>query len=417
MACELITNRLRCFFGWIVCAVCSLTPQAARSQAATPGNTGGPVADLAKVGDPASETSFVREASGPWGTLQSYFVYIAAPDQIVQLFPPPSEVTTWNFPGLRSDEVTAVLNRRGIPEESRAELLDKSRWNILEDNIQITPSVPTLVAIPAEERAAIYEVLARWEINEFHHAPWYVPGNDPAKWLEGSGLRRELIDAVTQTTYPRGRTTCFSDVSLLMAMTTSDAEATHVLKALSRCRTAILRLTLDESESISRVAEYWGAGVANAKDFLPLLESVATNPEVRHLDIVHVLPPYPRKLLYTYPHASLAIGGRFPDCHWTSLNFFNYRPEGRLFDTAGATMRVLEDYQKVSGPAQFGDMFLVLDTAGNAIHSCVYLADSFVFTKNGSTVISPWIIMRLEEVCERYTTSGPPTVQIYRRRQ
>lgn len=409
MPSEAIVRRVRSVAVVLVCSLSGLAPEAARSQAAQ--------ALPLPAADDAAETGFVREATGPWGTLQSYFVYVAAPEQIVQLYPLPSEVTTWNFPGLRSDEVAAVLNRRGIPEDIRAELLDKTRWTILEDTIQISPSAAAIVGLPAEDRAAIYEVLARWEVNEFHHSPWYVPANDEVRWLAGSGLRRELTDAVARTTYLRGRTRCFSDVSLLMGMTTSDGEAKSVVKALSRCRTAILRLKLDGRMPLGQLVDYWGAGTANAKDFLPLLESVSTNPQVNHLDVVHLLPPYPRKLLYTYPHPSLAIGGRYPDCHWTSLNFFNYRPEGRVFDTVGATMRVLEDYDAVPGPARFGDMFLLLDADGNAIHSCVHLADGYVFTKNGSTVISPWLVMQLDEVRDRYSQSGPPAVQIYRRRQ
>jgi hypothetical protein len=358
----------------------------------------------------------VRVATGPWGTLQSYFVHIAAPDSILELFPLPSAATTWDFVGLRTDEVRRLLDRPDIPAEARAELLDTTRWTILADTIQLTPSPATVLAIPPEDRAAIYDVLARWEANEFHHSPWFVPGNDVDNWLEGSGLRPALVEAVRRTSYRLGRAECFSDVSLLMAMATSDAEARHTIKALSRCRTAILRLALDDSEALGQIASYWGAGPANAKDFMPLLESIATNPAVRHLDVVHVLPPYARKLLYTYPHPSLAVGGQFPDCHWTTLNFFNYRPEGRLFDTDGATMRVLEGYERVAGPPVFGDILFLTNDQGHAIHSCVHLADGFVFTKNGSNVISPWLVMQLEEVRDRYSRAGEPAVEIYRKR-
>jgi hypothetical protein len=365
---------------------------------------------------PAPTDNDVRVAAGPWGTLQSYFVHIAAPDSILELFPLPSAVPTWDFVGLRTDEVRRLLDRPGIPAEARAELLDTNRWTILADTIQITPSPATVLALPPEDRAAIYEVLARWESNEFQHSPWFVPGNDVDDWLEGSGLRPALIEAIRRTCYPLGRAKCFSDASLLMSMATSDGEARHMIKSLSRCRTAILRLALDGSESLDQIARYWGAGPANAKDFMPLLESIATNPSVRHLDVVHVLPPYARKLLYTYPHPSLAVGGQFPDCHWTTLNFFNYRPEGRLFDNDGATMRVLEGYERVAGPPTFGDVLFLTNAEGHAIHSCVHLADGFVFTKNGSNVISPWLVMQLEEVRDRYSRTGEPAVEIYRKR-
>jgi hypothetical protein len=37
-----------------------------------------------------------------------------------------------------------------------------------------------------------------------------------------------------------------------------------------------------------------------------------------------------------------------------------------------------------------------------------------VFTKNGANVLSPWLIMRLDEVRERYSRHGPVEVVIYR---
>jgi hypothetical protein len=46
----------------------------------------------------------------------------------------------------------------------------------------------------------------------------------------------------------------------------------------------------------------------------------------------------------------------------------------------------------------------------------VYLADDFVFTKNGANVISPWLIMKLSDVIDRYSVREEPTIQIYRPR-
>lgn len=354
-------------------------------------------------------------STGPWGTLQSLQVYIAAPDHILELFSLPSSVTAWNFVGMDDEQVAALLGRPGIPEDLRKDLLDRSRWTAQGDAVQVTPSHAALVGLPPAARAAIYQVLKRSEANEFQYAPYFVPDGDVDAWIGHAGLRPELVDAVRRTVYPAGKASCFSDVSLLMSLTQSHDEARLVLKALSRTRTALLRLRLDDSDDLAKIRSYWSGGKANAKDFLPLLESIATNPMVEYLDIIHVLPPYARKLMYTYPHASLAIGGRYPDCHWTSLNFFNYRPEGRLFDTVGATMFVRENFMRGEPPYAYGDVLFFTDAAGNAIHSCVYLADDFVFTKNGANLISPWIIMKRQEVIDRYSVVEEPTIRIYRK--
>jgi hypothetical protein len=355
------------------------------------------------------------EAIGPWGLLQSYYVYIAAPDHVLNHFPVPSAVTSWTFIGKTPDEVTAILDRPGIPPEHREVLLDRSKWHVTGDQIQVSPGRATLLSIPPGVRASIYAVLADWEVNEFQHAPYFIPGADVEAWVSHSGLREELVDAIRKTAYPSGKASCFSDVSLLVSMTSTHAEARDLLKVLSRTRTAILRLRLDETADIEQIRRYWSSGEANQKDFVPLLESVKTNPAVNHLDIIHLLPPYARKLAYTYPHPSHAVGGRYPDCHWTCLNFFNYRPESRLVDTEGARVFVLENYVPGEEPYRFGDILFLVDEAGNAIHSCVYLADSFVFTKNGANVISPWLIMKLSEVVDRYSVQSDPEIRIYRR--
>ena len=375
-------------------------------------------ASLRRGGDagrePCDDTA--TELEGPWGVLQAYHVYIAAPDFILQQFDVPSAVTRWTFLGMTRADVSVFFDEPDIPVDVRNELRDQSRWVVAGDQIQVLPSAGALLALPPEARARIYATLSRWEANEFHAAPYFVPCGDVRRWIGDTGLRPEIVDAVSRSAYPIGKSLGFSDVALLVSMTRSHSEAREVLQALSRTRTAILRLRLDTSSDVAKIRDYWSGGVANAKDFLPLLESVAANPDVRHIDLVHILPPNARKLCYTYPHPSLAVGGRYPDCHWTCLNFFNYRPEERLVDTDGAAMFVQEHYDPGEKPYRFGDVLFFTDPQGRAAHSCIYLAADFVYTKNGANVVNPWQIMRLQEVLDRYSVQGEPMVRIYRRR-
>jgi hypothetical protein len=310
--------------------------------------------------------------------------------------------------------VAAVIDRPGLPEQARQELLDRNRWREEPGRVEVSPSHQAVFSLPGDVRAGIYDVLARWEENEFQHSPYFVPGDDVRRWLAGTGLRQELIDLIARTAYSVGEAVYFSDLPLAIAATTSHAESRSLLKALSRTESVILRLRLDDTADLDSIRRYWAAGAANAKDFLPLLESVAANSRINHLELVHLLPPTARRLLYTYPRPAQAMGGRYPDCHWTSLNFFSDRPEPRLIDAAGATLFALENFRPGEPPASYGDVLFMTDAAGDAIHSCIYLADGWVFTKNGANVLSPWLIMRLDEVRERYSRHGPVEVVIYR---
>lgn len=363
----------------------------------------------------AAESPASRESTGPWGTLQSFEVLIAAPDSLLALFPVPSAVTSWMFIGLELDEVAAILDQPGLPDATRDELLDRNRWVVADGTVEVLPSPAAVRSLPPDSRALIYNVLSRWAHNEFQHAPHYVAKSDVQAWLANSGLRDELIDVVARTAYRVGTAVCFSDLPLAVSLTSSHSEARQLLKILSRTETSILRLRLDQTADVEAIREYWSGGVANAKDFLPLLESVSANPDINHLDIVHVLPPVVRRLVYTFPQPYQAIGGRYPDCHWTSLNFFADQFEPRFADTTGATMFVLEKHRLAEPPYRYGDVLFLTDTEKNAVHSCVYLADGYVFTKNGANVLSPWLIMKLENVRERYSRHGELEVAIYRR--
>lgn len=50
-------------------------------------------------------------------------------------------------------------------------------------------------------------------------------------------------------------------------------------------------------------------------------------------------------------------------------------------------------------------MLLCLNPEGNAVHSCVYIADNIVFTKNGENALSPWLHQRQKDI-EETTSAG-----------
>lgn len=110
----------------------------------------------------------------------------------------------------------------------------------------------------------------------------------------------------------------------------------------------------------------------------------------------------------------LAIMGRMPDCHWTSLNFFNHYARQYFLDTRLAADHVLNSYDRVAPPYEFGDVLMFLDAHGQAIHSCVYLADDIVYTKNGENLVSPWLLMKLDDVKSIYFPVNEGSVQGFR---
>jgi hypothetical protein len=75
---------------------------------------------------------------------------------------------------------------------------------------------------------------------------------------------------------------------------------------------------------------------------------------------------------------------------------------------------VLENYNRIEPPFEFGDVLMFLNGQGNAIHSCVYIADDIVYTKNGENIASPWLLMKIGDVQRVYSYEGQSSIQGFR---
>jgi hypothetical protein len=72
------------------------------------------------------------------------------------------------------------------------------------------------------------------------------------------------------------------------------------------------------------------------------------------------------------------------------------------------------DYYRIYSGFQLGDLIVFMTGPSDIIHSCVYIADDVVFTKNGSRPSNPWMFMRLEDMKDFYPTETPLTVSFLR---
>jgi hypothetical protein len=180
-----------------------------------------------------------------------------------------------------------------------------------------------------------------------------------------------------------------------------------------------VQMELNASTDIAPIVNYWTTGLGlRRKDIEPLMASIKDTQGVDWLGLTHIIPALPRKLLYTYPGPELLRHGILPDCHWTSLNFFNYEPHEYLLDPRLATSAVLEKFDPVDAPYRYGDILFFLDTVnGDAFHSCIYLADDIVFTKNGRNLLSPWVLMHISDVKKIYIFDRNGRIQGYRHKK
>ena len=350
---------------------------------------------------------------GPWGDLQYYYIYLEAPDRLVDHFSMPHSVTKWVFEGGTEDKLRTLFAKAGLPVALQEYLLD-AKHVLREGNLlTVFPPLPDLIAMTAAQRAVIYLELAKSELNEFHSNPVYITSSDPDQWLAQSKLRPELRTVIKKLCYMRGEVLCFSDLSAVLGMVQSDAEAHDLFKSMTRTRSLMLRLNVASVGDVEAVVRYW-SGINRNKDIESIILSAVETKQIDRLDCIHLLPSLPRRYLYSYPPPELGITGRMPDCHWTSLNFFNFTPRNYFLDTRLASLHVLEDYDKVAPPYGFGDVLMFMTPEGNALHSCVYIADEIVYTKNGENMAAPWLLMKIGDVKRIYSHLGQTSIQGYR---
>src|SRR2546422_9327951 len=103
-------------------------------------------------------------------------------------------------------------------------------------------------------------------------------------------------------------------------------------------------------------------------------------PDGSTINISYFLPSFARLRLYTYPRPEDSQNLR-QDCFWGAMNFFNEKPDDRLFDANFKDKQLLSGYYPVSEKEKrFGDLLLLLGAGRNWLHICVYLADDAGFT-------------------------------------
>lgn len=366
-----------------------------------------------------AESGMFVTREGPWGRLQCYPFYLEAPDTVVALVPLPDTQPRWQVPEAEWEGFRAVLARSRLPESAVAALLDTGKSIVRQGIMHLFPSHDLIEALTPEDRQAVYERLASFAGNPLHQYPIFFLGGSVEEWAAGSGLRAGLVATLRRLAYRRGSALAFSDIPTLISQAESDAEVQFIKKKLTRTRSLIVRLELDGGEDLSGLLDYWSTGLnLRRKELEPLFTATAALPGLQHLDLLHLLPALPRKLLYTYPGDEFLTHSRLPDCHWTTLNFFNYSAQDYYLDSRLAASSIIENFVPVNAPYRFGDVLLFLNPQGSAFHSCIYLADELVYSKNGANPLLPWVLLELKDLQRMYNLDlGHGLIQGYRHKR
>jgi hypothetical protein len=281
-------------------------------------------------------------------------------------------------------------------------------------NFIVRPDAELVTSLSSEMRAKLYQELASFPQNHYMREPFTFAAESFESALKAGGVEEPVVSLIKRLSYPRGNRVCFSDLPHVAKQIPTEAARVSLAQALHGVSATLVRLHIRPTTDIDKLVGYWCAppGV-RLKDVRPLLESVQRLDEGGSISLVYLLPAFARQRLFTYP-LNVSNGEAEVDCHWTTMNFFRDVPDSQFARPAYTRDFINSNYYAIARPSQYGDLIFLVDARGDAVHSCVYLADDIVFTKNGRTYGQPWLMMRLDAMISMYSFGQPKRILFYR---
>jgi hypothetical protein len=349
---------------------------------------------------------------GPWGDLQVRTVYLEPPENILAVVAKPSSVPRWTFEQTTEKGVRLTMEKAGLPSGLIDRLMGPTQVIASGNNVIVLPKVADLAEISQAARSALYLELAKSEANEYQRDPVFIHGGDIDDWMADVEISKPQQELLRKLLWRRGAALVFSDIQAVLSLAKNSEEVAAVFRAITRVRSLLVELKLPLKEGRATFIDYWSAGTLNT-DRTPFLVAITRRRAPQLIDITQFLPTLARRRVYTFPTAAMALKGRLPDCHWTSLNFFEEEPKDLYLDSAKASEHLLADYVAIDPPFKFGDVLCFLDK-GEGLHTCVQVADDIVLSKNGESILAPWTLMPMKDVDDVYRRSPDTRVQGYR---
>jgi len=364
------------------------------------------------AGEPAAS---VAAGSGPWGRLEITPIIVSPPlEYVSDDWGREDKPDQWMFPGVSREELQAFLLAAGFTADQTARIVTSARPDPPTGGLVIMPDSELVRSLAPEVRGRLYTQLAKTRLN-FDQMNSFRFFGDSAAWLNGSLISPATRRILEPLFYRDGEFLHFADPELVRAQVKDPAELRRVAKTLLRQSTMLVRLSVGEESEVSGLVEYWGCG-GRRTDLRPLLESMAGRGSPS-IDIAHLLPAFARNHLYRYPKPTTADFDLplLANCLWTALNFFSIELDNRFLDVNVAVETLKRDYFVVKSGFQLGDVLSLTDENGHLFHVAVYIADGLVFPKNGTSPVSPWIIMPVERLKAYYRGRSSSPQLVYHR--
>jgi hypothetical protein len=353
-------------------------------------------------------------ANGPWGDIRVRPVLLHPPGEI---FDPDFQLGDgdWYFEKSSASAIGGILRDCGLAERQIAAVLPTLRpVSNAPGLVSVRPPVEIVMELDADTRSRLYGRLASLEANFAQSQPFRMSAAHLGEWLGGSDVDPAILDQVRRLLWRSGGTLLFSDYNAVAAGIRDPAARVKLQRVLSRKVSLRASLGLSRGQPVNALAEYWSAGGRGANPRAILQATSAYGGGT--VDVVELLPPFARKRLNRFPDPR-EFGDALPACHWSTFNFFQTGAPDPAFHTAEGVERELrENFTRIDSAPRFGDVVLLNEPDGSSIHSAVFIADDIVFTKNGPSAATPWVLSTIEEMKAFYPGGKPLSVSFHRHR-
>ena len=345
---------------------------------------------------------------GPWGELTYTSFTIAAPDDLIPLRSIERRGTHWFLADFTADTFVSFLQGTSLTPEQQQQYLAPAVFHPRPDGIELTPSPDMVFSLPADARDKIYQSLAQSDENDSdinYLAEDAVPGQ-----FANSGVSPATMAMFHRLCSRRGDDIMFSGVAALLSRIPTYDEKLHFAKALTRQRTMVLNLHITPATDVDTLAQYWDRG-SWGTDVHTILRSLTAIPTGTWMNILMVLPSLPASEIYTYPNiVDNPLDGPpvNRDCAWTSLNFFRDIPDPNFGKPDFVRRELFENYSPLNGSPRYGDLVLVGRPDGKIFHIAIYMADDIWFTKNGGSLVHPWMLSTASDVLKQFEFAVKP---------
>ena len=354
-----------------------------------------------------------RLGEGPWGDVRVRPVLLHPPADV---FDPDFQLGDgdWYFENSSASSIGSILRDCGLGEEQIAAVLATLRpVSNATDLLSARPPPEVVLGMDAATRSKLYSRLARLEANFAQAQPFRMSSAHLEEWLGGTDIDPAILAQVRALLWSSGETLLFSDYNLVAARIADPEERVKLQRVLSRKVSLRASLVVPAGLSVRGLAGYWSGGVRGDNQRAILQAASAYGGGI--VDLIELLPAFARKHLNRFPDPA-DFGNTPPACHWSTFNFFKRGEPDESFHTAeGVEAELRKNYTRLESAPRFGDVVLLNEPDGSSIHSAVYIADDIVFTKNGPSAATPWVLSTIGEMKAFYPVGKALNVSFHRR--